>query len=1239
MGVTLSRAADRKQRSFAGGLPDLPGLPGSPGASRRGREAALLLLAAVVALLAMVLTWRAVSRPLGDLDGQLARHEVVNLSAGLGAGPGALLPLLAFVPDAQERAFVAERIRHRLDESPLGNVGELGRLRVAASDVDAGRVPALAARLAAAGAAGKDSVALLSAAELRQLKPRVVVRTAAQYRTSYLLGAALLLGGFAGAHLVLRLRRFQGDQLLLPALLLLCGLGFVLMASLRDPLRDLPLHLRFAQGALAGCGLFVLGALLDLERTVLPRRGSWALALAALLSALLIVFGGGPGVSDAKVNLLGFQPVELIKILIALFLAAYFADRWELLREVPERRAPLRPLARFLALPRLEYVLPPLVAIGLILFFFFLQKDLGPALVLAGLFLILFSVARGRSGMAGVGVVLVGLAFLTAYKLGYPRTVGQRIGMWLAPWDTWFHGGDHLAQAIWSLAAGGATGTGLGLGEPELVPEAHTDLVLSAIGEQLGFLGLLAVACLYAFLVQRGLRAARRAGSAYGFFLALGFTLLIALETVVIAGGVLDLLPLSGVTSPFLSSGRSAMLANFLLAGVLAGISARGAMSAGAGESASDRAAGVTRATIGTMGPVSEAAAPFAGGVRWLAVGLGAFAVVCLARLADFQLVRADAYLTRGAVVLQGDGVRRFLYNPRLASIAATIPRGSIVDHAGVLLATSDPAELAQHQAELVRLGATGLGSAPAPGNLAADLGGAPADRNARVYPFGGRTFHLLGDVRNRVNWRAHNTSFVERDARIRLQGYDDYAGVVRVRQPDGSEAPQVVVDYRDLVPLLRHRYEPDRPEVRRLLARDRTVRLTVDVRLQIAAEDILARYANQAGFGAAAVVLDAVTGDVLAAASYPYPDRLPIDAAVAAGGTGGATGTAGAGATGTAGTSGTAGGTGAGTGGQGGNGTGNGSGSGTATGAGSALLDRARYGVYPPGSTFKVVTAFAALRKDLGLAKQTWECKVIPEGRVGNRVRGRWVHDDPTVTSPHGIVDMDKGLRHSCNAYFAQLATFGVGPRPLLETAQLFGIPVARPNTPRQLDIALPQAAYGQGQVIATPFQMARVVATVAAAGRMPEGRWIEGEENPRTGVPVPVLDAPAVAIIARALRGVVTEGTAAAFLAGVQPPIAGKTGTAEVQGKKSHSWFIGYAPYAADDSGAGRAGKDEVSGGVAGGAAAGGGGPRRIAFAVIVEHGGYGGRLAAPAAGEIVRRAAALGLLRPDPDGRTAQ
>ncbi len=185
-----------------------------------------------------------------------------------------------------------------------------------------------------------------------------------------------------------------------------------------------------------------------------------------------------------------------------------------------------------------------------------------------------------------------------------------------------------------------------------------------------------------------------------------------------------------------------------------------------------------------------------------------------------------------------------------------------------------------------------------------------------------------------------------------------------------------------------------------------------------------------------------------------------------------------------------------------------------------------------------------------------------------------------------------------------------------LLETAQLFGITTARPNTPEQLKDALPQASYGQGQVTATPFQMARVAATVARGGTMPEGRWILDASNTRQAEPQAILSASSTGFLARSMRDVVTRGTASRILGGILPPIAGKTGTAEVRGKASHSWFLGFAPM--------------------GGAEDGG---RRIAFAVIVEHGGYGGRLAAQASGEIVQAAARLGLLGTVEGGETAE
>src|SRR5258708_25314313 len=167
MGVTISRAADRQRRPTAGPLS-----AGLPGEARRGREAALLALSALVVVPAMVLTWLAVSRPLPETEARLARGEIVNLNAAASAAD--LLPPLAFLPAPQERSFVAERIHERLAAGPLGNVRDLGRLRVAAAEVAARRLPGLAARLAASG---RDSVALLSAAELRQLQPRLRVAT------------------------------------------------------------------------------------------------------------------------------------------------------------------------------------------------------------------------------------------------------------------------------------------------------------------------------------------------------------------------------------------------------------------------------------------------------------------------------------------------------------------------------------------------------------------------------------------------------------------------------------------------------------------------------------------------------------------------------------------------------------------------------------------------------------------------------------------------------------------------------------------------------------------------------------------------------------------------------------------------------------------------------------------------------------------------------------------------------
>jgi cell division protein FtsI/penicillin-binding protein 2 len=384
------------------------------------------------------------------------------------------------------------------------------------------------------------------------------------------------------------------------------------------------------------------------------------------------------------------------------------------------------------------------------------------------------------------------------------------------------------------------------------------------------------------------------------------------------------------------------------------------------------------------------------------------------------------------------------------------------------------------------------------------------------------------------------------------------------VKNPATGKMERVIrYDYRELVPLLRHRDDPQNPEVRRVLDRARDVRLSIDARLQVQVGAILKKQLQQSGQDkGAAVVMDPATGDLLAAVSYPLPAIGPtVEAAATA--------------------------------------------PAPEESDANPYLDRARYGLYPPGSTFKVVTAMAALRKDPQLAHKTYECIRLPDGRVGNYIKGskRPIRDDVQDSSPHGTLDMERGIVVSCNGYFAQLGTYDVGAQALLDTANLLGIAVAAPNTAAQLKKSLPQSSYGQGQVVASPFQMARVAAAVANGGAVPEGRWITDETNSRTSAPQTVLAADAAQTLGKFMREVVTGGTGRKAAASV--PMAGKTGTAELADAPSHAWFIGFAPYGAN--------------------------PRKIAFSVLVENGVYGGTAAAPAAAEIANAALKLGLIQP--------
>ncbi len=1100
MAVTRSRATERVQPRRGGRLAIV----------WRRREAIWMLTGSLTLLLGFFLVYRAKTRSFAEIESGLAGKQLLNLN-DLSARED-LLPYLAIFTEPAERQFVARRIYDASGSLP--NVGALARLRVSEAEVEAAR--------------GLKSFrgrhALLTGEQFRQLKPSFVVRRPAQFRRAFFIWVAAFFAAFWAAHLWWSVRAFPGDSTLLPSILLLTGLGLNLMVSLRDPVRDSLLFVDFAQGVAAGCVLLAIASALDYER-LLGKLSFVPLLASFALSALLIVFGHGPGSSDAKVNLFGFQPVELIRILLILFLAGYFAQRWDILRHVREQRPRLARFNRLGGIPPLEYTIPAFACVALSLMFFFLQKDMGPAMVFTCLFLALYSIARKDALIAAAGLLFLLAGFVGGYLVRVPHTVYERVSMWASPWNNVIHGGDQLAQSLWAYATGGFWGTGPGLGDPALVPASHTDLILSALGEEWGFLGVAAVFAVYAFILYRAARIALRARSDYEFFLATGLGVAMALQILLIAGGSLGVLPLSGVVTPFLSYGRSSMLTNFLVFAMLLSISSRPAAD-------------------------PQRNAPFRAPVEAAGLALGALALIIAGKAAYVQVLHSGAIMGEGTLVVQADGARRYQYNPRFQEIARDIPKGSIYDRNGLPLATSNWDELEKHRAQYQQLGI--------------NIDQACSRTESRHYPFEGLTFHLLGDLRTRIRWGAGNTSFVERDSATRLRGYDDRPTLVDVENPKTGKMERVVrYDLRELVPLLRHRYDPNSPAVRRVLDRKRDVRMSLDARLQVRAGEILKNALRQARQDkGSVVVLDPATGDLLAAVSYPLPPIGPGDAMpVETGRTE------------------------------------------TEDAAANPYLDRARYGLYPPGSTFKVVTAMAALRSDPQLSKQTYSCIRLPDGRVGNYLHGssRPIRDDVEDKSPHGTIDMERAVIVSCNAYFAQLGTYNVGAQHLFDTGSLLGISMAAPATAQQLRKSLPQSSYGQGQVVASPFQLARVAAAIANGGQLPQGRWIADESNDRTQAPQAVIGPDVAATLSRFMREVVTQGTGRrAADAPVQ--IAGKTGTAELADAPSHAWFIGFAPYPAG---------------------------KRIAFAVLIENGQYGGTYAAPAAAALVTAAQSLGLI----------
>jgi len=376
----------------------------------------------------------------------------------------------------------------------------------------------------------------------------------------------------AVVHLVLRWRAPFADPVLLPVAVALNGLGLAMIhrIDLAEGTAQGPRQLLWSTiGVVAATAVVI--ALRD--HRVLRRYTFVAMAASLVLLLLPLLPFLGRTINGARIWIgvgpLSFQPGEIAKITLAVFFAGYLVTARDTLSLAGRRLLGLQ-------LPRGRDLGPILVAwagsVGVLV----LQRDLGTSLLFFGLFVAVLYLATERVSWIAIGLVLFAAGAYVAYHLfGH---VQQRVSGWLEPFDPEVYdrtaGGSYqLVQGLFGLANGGLTGTGLGRGRPDIVPFANSDFILASMGEELGLAGLFALLALYLVVVERGLRTAIGVRDGFGKLLAGGLAFTVALQCFVVAGGVLRVIPLTGLTMPFLAAGGSSLLTNWIIIGLLLRIS------------------------------------------------------------------------------------------------------------------------------------------------------------------------------------------------------------------------------------------------------------------------------------------------------------------------------------------------------------------------------------------------------------------------------------------------------------------------------------------------------------------------------------------------------------------------------------------------------------------------------------------------------------------------------------------
>lgn len=375
----------------------------------------------------------------------------------------------------------------------------------------------------------------------------------------------VVLAVLLGAHLVTRRLAPRANATLLPLAGFLNGIGFVFIARV-----DEKLAWQQAVWTVVGVGVYC-GTLAVVKQARDLDRYRWTLAL---VGVFLLMLPLAPGIGTAfgsssriwvSIGPISFQPGEGAKIALAVFFASYLVEKRELLAFGSRRIGPVH-------LPELRHFGPVLLACGLALIVLVYQKDLGSSLLFFALFLVTLWVATQRASYLAVGMSLFGLGAVFCWK--FVGVVQDRVDNWLDPWADSAGGGFQLLQFHYFMADGGVAGTGMGLsGSMTNLYAAESDFIFAVIAGELGIPGALAVITAFVLIVGAGLRIAEEATNPFNKLLAVGLTTLMGVQAFVIMAGVTRLLPLTGVTLPFVSQGGTSLVANYVLLALLARIS------------------------------------------------------------------------------------------------------------------------------------------------------------------------------------------------------------------------------------------------------------------------------------------------------------------------------------------------------------------------------------------------------------------------------------------------------------------------------------------------------------------------------------------------------------------------------------------------------------------------------------------------------------------------------------------